>query len=115
MDELRNVKKEIQRLRNEYSESKQYNKLFYVFSEKNMVVLDNNNGSYEDIEYIGNKGYKIIKDRFNESQNETRMIKWLSNDLIAVELKVDYRIDYEILERMKEDKSILEYIFERYK
>lgn len=115
MDELRNVKKDIQGLRNEYSESKQYNKIFYVFSEKNMVVLDNNNGSYDEIEYIGNKGYKIIKDRFNESQNKTRMIKWISNDLIAVELKVDYRTDYEILERMKEDKSILDYIFERYK
>lgn len=44
---------------------------------------------YEEIEYVGNKGYKIIKDRFDDSQNENRMITWASNDLIAVELKMD--------------------------
>lgn len=115
MDELRNVKKEVLRLRNEYSESKLNNKVFFVFSDKNMVVSDNNMGFYEDIEYIGNKGYMIIKDRFHDDANETLNVTWISNDLIAVEFKVDYRTDFRILERMKEDKSILDYIFDRYK
>ena len=115
MDELRNVKKEVQRLRNDYSESKLYNKVFIVFSDKKMVVSDNNVGYYEEIDYLGNKGYKIINDRFHDDSNEIRNVTWLSNDLIAVGIKVDYRTDYQILERMKEDKSILDYIFERYK
>ena len=115
MDELRDVKKEVQRMLNDYSESKHYNKIFLVFSGKNMLITDDNVGSYEEIEYIGNKGYKIIKDRFNDDANEALNVKWISNDLIAVEFKVDYRTDYRILKRMKEDKSILDYIFERFR
>ena len=115
MDELRDVKKEVKRMLNDYSESKHYNKIFLVFSEKNMLITDDNVGSYEEIEYIGNKGYKIIKDRFNDDANEALNVKWISNDLIAVEFKVDYRTDYRILKRMKEDKSILDYIFERFR
>ena len=80
-----------------------------------MLITDDNVGSYEEIEYIGNKGYKIIKDRFNDDANEALNVKWISNDLIAVEFKVDYRTDYRILKRMKEDKSILDYIFERFR
>lgn len=115
MDELRGVKKEVQRIMNEYPESKLYNKIFFVFTDKNMAVLDNNIGSFDEIEYIGNKGYKIIKDRFNDDSNEIRNVTWISNDLIAIEVKVDYRTDYQILERMKDGKTILDYIFESYK
>lgn len=115
MDELRDVKKEVKRMLNSYSESKHYNKIFLVFSEKNMLITDDNVGSYDEIEYIGNKGYKIIKDKFNDDANETLNVKWISNDLIAVEFKVDYRTDYRILERMKDEKAILDYIFERFR
>lgn len=80
-----------------------------------MLITDDNVGSYDEIEYIGNKGYKIIKDKFNDDANETLNVKWISNDLIAVEFKVDYRTDYRILERMKDEKAILDYIFERFR
>ena len=100
---------------NEYPESKMYNKIFFVFTDKNMAVLDNNIGSFDEIKYIGNKGYKIIKDRFNDDSNEIRNVTWISNDLIAIEVKVDYRTDYQILERMKDGKTILDFIFESYK
>ena len=55
-------------------------------------------------------GYKIIKDRFHDEKNEIRNIKWISNDLIAVEFKEDYRTDYQILEKVKDDTAIMEHI-----
>lgn len=115
MDELRNVKGEVRRLLDEYPHSEHYNKVFFVFNGTSMVLSGNNTGYYEEIEYLGNKGFKIIKDRFHDDANEIRKVTWISNDLIAVEFKVDYRTDYQILERMKENKTILDYIFERYK
>ena len=115
MDELKGVKKELRLMMDEYSKSKLYNKVFLGFIDNNMVVLDNNIGSCNEIEYIGNKGYKIIKDRFNDDSNEIRNVTWISNDLIAVSFKEDHRTDYMILERMKDGKSILDYLFERYK
>ncbi len=116
LDELRDVKKDTKRMKDGYAGSRYYNRNFVVFGDKYMVeTLNRGQAYYEEIEYVDKKGYKIIKDRFDDSQNETRMITWISNDLIAVELKMDdYRTDYQILERMKDDKSILEYIFEWY-
>ena len=51
-----------------------------------------------------------MKDRFHDEKNEIRNIKWISNDLIAVEFKVDYRTDYQILEKVKDDTAIMEHI-----
>jgi len=111
MDELKGVKKEIKRMRDEYANSRYYNRNFVVFGEKFMFeTLNYGQGYYEEIEYNGNKGYKIIKDRFHDDENETRIIKWLSNDLIAVEFRDGYRTDYQILEKVKDDTSIIEHI-----
>ena len=111
MDELKDVKKEIKRMRDEYAKSRYYNRNFVVFGEKYMFeTLNNGQGYYEEIEYNGNKGYKIIKDRFHDDENETCIIKWLSNDLIAVEFQDGYRTDYRILEKVKDDTAILEHI-----
>ena len=116
LDELRDVKKDTKRMKDGYAGSRYYNRNFVVFGDKYMVeTLNRGQAYYEEIEYVDKKGYKIIKERFDDSENETRMISWISNDLIAVELKMDdYRTDYQILERMKDDKSVLEYIFEWY-
>ena len=111
MDELKDVKKEIKRMRDEYANSRYYNRNIVVFGEKYMFeTLNNGQGYYEEIEYVGNKGYKIIKDRFRDEQNEIRIVKWISNDLIAVEFQDGYHTDYQILEKVKDDTAIIEYI-----
>ena len=111
MDELKDMKKEIKRMRDEDAKSRYYNRNFVVFGEKYMFeTLNSGQGYYEEIEYNGNKGYKIIKDRFHDDENETRIIKWITNDLIAVEFQDGYRTDYQILEKVKDDTAIIEYI-----
>ena len=111
MDELNDVKKETKRMREEYAKSRYYNRNFVVFGEKYMFeTLNYGQGDYEEIEYLGKKSFKIIKDRFRDDQNETRSIKWISDDIIAIEFKEGYRTDYQILEKMKDDKPIIDFI-----
>ena len=111
MDELKDAKKETRRMMEEYAKSKYYNRNFVVFGEKYLFeTLNNGQGYYEEIEYIGNKGYRIIKDRFREEENVIRNVKWITNDLIAVEFQDGYRTDYQILEKVKDDTSIIEHI-----
>ena len=114
LDELDDVKKNLQRLKDGYAGSRYYNRNFVVFSENYMLeTVNHGQAYYDEIEHIGNKGYKIIRDRFDDSRNVTRMVTWISNDLIAVQLKMDdYRTDYQILERMKDEKPVLEYIYD---
>jgi hypothetical protein len=116
LDDLNDRKKDTQRMKDRYAASRYYNRNFVVFGDKYMVEnLNHGQAYYEEIEYIDNIGYKIIRDRFDDSKNEARMVTWISKDMIAVELKMDdYRTDYQILERMKDDKSILDYIFDYY-
>ena len=99
MDELRDVKKEMQRLHEQYPGSKYYNS-FVVFSTKNMVMVAGGaSGIIEKVEYDGKNAYKM--------GNKTYRIKWLSKDRIAVEERIDYRIDWQILERVTDGQTLL--------
>ena len=99
MDELRNVKKEVQRLHEQYPSSKYYNS-FVVFSPKNMVMVAGGVSGYiEKVEYDGKNVYKV--------GNKTYRIKWLSKDRIAIEERIDYRIDWQILERVTDEQTLL--------
>lgn len=99
MDELRNVKKEVQRLHEQYPSSKYYNS-FVVFSLKNMVMVAGGVSGYvEKVEYDGKNAYKM--------GNKTYRIKWLSKDRIAIEERIDYRIDWQILERVTDEQTLL--------
>jgi hypothetical protein len=99
MDELRNVKKEVQRLHEQYPGSKYYNS-FVVFSPKNMVMVAGGVSGYiEKVEYDGKNAYKM--------GNKTYRIKWLSKDRIAIEERIDYRIDWQILERVTDEQTLL--------
>ena len=111
MDELNDVKKETRRMKEEYAKSKYYNRNFVVFGDKYMFeTLNHGQGYYEEIEYIGNKGYRIIRDRFRDEENVIRNVKWISKDMIAVEIQDDYRTDYQILEKVKDETAIIEQI-----
>ena len=113
MDELNDVKKETKRMRVEYVKSRYYNRNFLVFGEKYIFeTLNHGQGYYEEVKYNGNKSFKIIKDRSRDAQNDTRNIKWISDDIIAIEFKDGYRTDYQILEKIKDETPIVDYILQ---
>jgi hypothetical protein len=102
VDELSDVKKELARLHNQYPTSKYYNS-FVVLSPKNGVLIAGmRGGSISKIEYEGKKAYK--------AGNTTHHVKWLSKDRIAVEEHIDYRTDWQILERVADNQSPLSLI-----
>ena len=100
MDELRDVKKELARLREQYPTSKYLN-FFVIFTPKTYAAVFNNfsRGLANPVEYNGKDAYKL--------GNKTIRVKWLSKDCIAVEEAIDYRIDWQILERDTDGQPML--------
>lgn len=107
MDELHAVKKELARLHADYPSSKYLNS-FVIFTPEtySMIVRGNGYSNYK-IEYLGKKAYKL-------NNKTTSSIKWLSKDCIAIEEKDGYRIDWQILERLTDNQSMLSRIASRY-
>ncbi len=99
MDELRDVKKELPKLHEQYRTSKYFNS-FLVLSPENVVLITSGRGGGIDkVEYDGKKDYKM--------GNKTYRVKWLSKDRIAVEEHIDYRKDWQILERVTDGQTPL--------
>ncbi len=99
VDELRDVKKALPKLHGEYRTSKYFNS-FMVLSPKNAVLITSGRGGGVDkVEYDGKKAYKM--------GNKTYQVKWLTKDRIAVEEHIDYRIDWQILERVTDGQTPL--------
>ena len=88
MDELRNTKQEMKRIR-----EKPIDGSYTIFTPSYIVAIARNSGSiYPSPNPYNKKVFKV-------GQNENK-ITWLSKDLIAVEIHQGYHTDYEILERM---------------
>lgn len=99
VDELRDIKKELPKLHEQYPTSKYFNS-FMVLSPANAVVIASGRGGFVGkVEYEGKKAYKM--------GNMTYRVKWLSKDRIAVEERIDYRIDWQILERVTDGPAPL--------
>lgn len=90
MDELKNVKKEMKRIREEYPNNRTYKDVFVVLTPTKDVYLDSR-GSVSDIEYVSKK---LIKVRGKEAK-----VIWLSKDVYALEVYNSWRTDYQIFER----------------
>ncbi len=88
MDELRNTKKELKRIR-----ENPIVRAYTIFTPHYIVAISRNTGSLFPSPNPYNK--KVFKVGKNENK-----ITWLSPDLIAIEIRQDYRADYEILERV---------------
>ena len=63
-------------------------------------------GIVNQISYIDKNSYKLPK--------SVLRIKWLSKNRIAIEEKIDYRIDWKILERVTEKQSMMSRIASQY-
>ena len=98
VDELRDIKKSLPRLHEQYPTSKFLNS-FLVFSQKNWAMVAPQGGVVDKIEYFSKKSYKI--------GNTTHQVKWLTKDRIAIDDINDYRIDWMILERVTDGISPL--------
>ena len=112
VDELRDMKKDLPKLHEQYPTSKYFNS-FVVFEPKNWTMINGSSGMQgvgggvvDKIEYNGKKAYKI--------GNTTRQVKWLSKDRIAVEEHIDYRTDWMILERVTDGTTPLSHIASQY-
>ena len=105
VDEIRDIKKELPKLLEKYPKSKYFNS-FYVFSPKNCVAMSGNGGAVSEITYDGKKAFKV--------GDVTYQVKWLSKDRIAVEEHIDYRTDWQIMERVTDGQPPLSYISSQY-
>jgi len=105
VDELRDVKKELPKLHEQYPTSKYFNS-FVIFAPKDWTMLSKSGGGVDKIEYNGKKSYKV--------GNKTQQVKWLSKDRIAVEEHIDYRTDWMIMERVTDGTTPLSHIASQY-
>lgn len=106
VDELRDIKKRLSKLHEQYPKSKYFNS-FVIFAPKDWTMIAGGTGGGVDkIEYNGKKSYKV--------GNMTHQVKWLSKDRIAVEERIDYRTDWMILERVTDGTTPLSHIISQY-
>ena len=102
VDELRDLKKELPKLLEQYPESKYVNSFLVLTPNTGTLLVNGLNGVVNKIEYNGKKAYKV--------DGTTNKVKWLSKDRIAVEEHIDYRIDYQVLERVTDGRTVLSHI-----
>ena len=116
VDELRDVKRELPKLHEQYPTSKYFNS-FIIFTPNHWTMLAKTGGAVDKVEYDGKKSYKFGRSAQGDachSKNKTCQVKWLSKDRIAVEEHIDYRTDWMILERMTDGSKPLSHIASQY-
>ena len=105
VDELRDLKKGLPKLHEQYPSSKYFN-TFMIFSPKHMVCVDRSGGFVTDATYDGKKAYT--------TNDVTHQVKWLSKGRIAVEQHTDIGIDWMVLERVADGQTPMSYIISQY-
>lgn len=102
MDELRDVKEQLESMYEKNPTTKP-NSNFIIFSPDCLVDLS---GICLNISYESKKSIK--------TGGVTQRIKWLKKDLIAIEFKKGYQIDYTIYERVTNEVPVINYIADRF-
>ena len=99
VDELRDVKKALPKMLENYETNRYFNS-FYIFGPETFTLVARlQGGVVNPVEYEGKKAYKLNK--------QTVHVKWLAKDRIAIEEKIDYRTDWKILERVIDGQTML--------
>ena len=107
VDELRDVKKALPKLQENYETNKYFNS-FYVFTPQSFAVIVRLHGGVANpVEYDGKKSYTL-------NHKNVSHVKWLSKNRIAVEEKIDYRTDWKILERVTDRQTMMSRIANQY-
>ena len=99
VDELRDVKKALPKMLENYETNRYFNS-FYIFGPETFTLVARlQGGVVNSVEYEGKKAFKL--------NNNTKHVKWLTKDRIAIEEKIDYRTDWKILERVIDGQTML--------
>lgn len=104
MDELKNVKKEVAKMR-EMPEPK--NPGFAVYTPSHIIMVSPNQGMILNAEYKDKGSFKMSKTE--------RHVKWLSKDCVAIDFTDGYRTDYEIWQRIDDEEPLINKIADKYK
>jgi hypothetical protein len=99
VDELRDVKKALPKLHEQYRTGKYFNSFMVLSAENAVLITAGRGGAVDKVEFDGKNAYKM--------GNKTYRVKWLSKNRIAVEERIDYRIDWQILERVTDGQTPL--------
>ena len=105
VDELRDIKKELPKLYEQYPTSRYFNS-FMIFTTDHLTKIYSRGGGVDKISLEGKKAYK--------TGNKSHRIKWLAKNRIAIEDRIDYRTDWIILERVTDGSTPLSHIAGQY-
>lgn len=105
VDELRDIKKELPKLYEQYPTSRYFNS-FMIFTTDHLTKIFSRGGVVDKISLEGKKAYK--------TGNKSYRIKWLAKNRIAIEDRIDYRTDWIILERVTDGSTPLSHIAGQY-
>ena len=105
VDELRDVKKRLSKLHEEYTQSRYFND-FMILSPNFISPAPEVKTHVVDATYDGKKAYT--------SNNVTHQVKWLTKDRIAVEYHTEIGTDWQILERVTDGQTPLSHIISQY-
>ena len=94
MDEMRNMKNEMQRIHEEYEKRSPRIRGYHILTPTHFINLNANQGTVHSLTYNSKKSITIGPTTYN--------ITWLSKDRIAIEFHEGFHTDYEIWERTAE-------------
>ncbi|MBQ9362173.1 MAG: hypothetical protein IJT97_02000 [Bacteroidaceae bacterium] len=99
MDEMRDMKNEMQRVHEEYEKRNPLNRGYHIITPSYFINTTASRGFVHTITYNNKKSLTIGP--------TTYKLTWLSKDRVAIEIHADFHTDYEIWERMTEETPLM--------
>ena len=113
MDELRDVKKQLNALRKDAAKGMNIGNLIFTHSHAIMYSNSTRGGSIELAAYNGKKKIMMVDEQHKKAHEHAFI--WLSKDCFAMEVHLDgYRTDYQIWERMPDSTPLFNRIASQY-
>lgn len=113
MDELRDVKKQLNALRKDAAKGMNIGNLIFTHSYAIMYSNSTRGGSIELAAYNGKKKIMMVDEQHKKAHEHAFI--WLSKDCFAMEVHLDgYRTDYQIWERMPDSTPLFNRIASQY-
>lgn len=97
MDELRDVKPTLQKMQKDYSERPLRRHYYIVLTQDYLVHTGQS--TIASVSHIDKKSMKV--------GNQEMHLVWLTKDVVALEVKQDWRTDYEIWQRVTDGVPVL--------
>ena len=98
MDEMRDVKKELQRIHEEDEKRNPRNRGYHILTPTHFINTTASGGTVHTITYHSKKSITIGPSTYN--------IIWLNKDRLAIEIHEGFHTDYEIWERISDTEPV---------